>query len=335
MHVRMTPRRSTPLFASALCVALLWSAAEAPVAQAGPNGFDLTRHAVPPSQILPGGPPRDGIPALLHARFVPASQSKLRPDDRVLGIAIGGSAKAYPVRILNWHEVVNDEIGGLPVVITYCPLCASGVAFDRRVEGEVIVFGVSGLLYNSNVLLYDRQSESLWTQIGMRAVAGPRTGTRLRALPLYHGTWSAWRARHPGTLVQSFDTGFSRPYNRDPCAGYPSTQRLMFPVEPRSDRLPPKALILGLALDGEARAYPLDDLRATTGPVRDRLAGREARIVYDQKAGTASVQDKEGREFPTIVTYWFAWYAFHPDTGLWRGAPSPRRRNPAGLRWSG
>ncbi|MDP3937449.1 MAG: DUF3179 domain-containing protein [Deltaproteobacteria bacterium] len=292
--------------------------------RAGPNGFDLTRHAVPPSQILSGGPPRDGIPALLHARFVPASQSQLQPDDRVLGIAIGGRAKAYPLRILNWHEVVNDEIGGLPVVITYCPLCASGVAFDRRVDGQTLVFGVSGLLYNSNVLLYDRQSESLWTQIGMRAVAGPRTGARLRSLPLYHGTWSAWRARHPGTLVQSFDTGFIRSYDRDPYVDYPATQRLMFPVEPRSNRLPAKTLILGVEQAGEARAYPLGDLRGTAGPVRDRLGGREVRIVYDLEAGTATVLDEKGREIQSLVTYWFAWYAFHPDTGLWQGTASSR-----------
>lgn len=324
MPAFVTRRRSTSVSATAVCVALLWSAAAASGVRAGPNGFDLTHHAVPPSQILPGGPPRDAIPALLHVRFESASRSQLKPDDRVLGIAIGGKAKAYPVRILNWHEVVNDEIGGLPVVITYCPLCASGVAFERRVKGQTLVFGVSGLLYNSNVLLYDRQTESLWTQIGMRAVAGPRTGTRLRTIPLYHGTWSAWRARHPGTLVESFDTGYLRSYDRDPYAGYAASERLMFPVVPRSDRLPAKTLVLGVEKHGEFRAYPLDALRAASGPVRDQLGARRVRIVYDREAGTATVLDVKGREVPSLVTYWFAWSAFHPDTGLWRGAGSPR-----------
>ena len=324
MFALMSNRRLAALFLPAVCLLLLGSVAAVHGAEPGLNGFDLSRHAVPPSEILSGGPPRDGIPALTHSRSILAAEAQLLPDDRVLGIEIGGIAKAYPVRLLNWHEVVNDDIAGTPVVITYCPLCASGVAFDRRVDGETLVFGVSGLLYNSNVLLYDRQSENLWTQIGMKALAGPRTGTGLRPLPLYHGTWSAWRARHPKTLVASFETGYTRDYKHDPYVDYAATQRLMFPVEPRSDRLPAKTLILGLALGGEARAYPLDGLRATSGPVHDRLAGQKLRIVYDRRAGTASVEDEKGREVPALVTYWFAWYAFHPDTNLWRNAPLTR-----------
>jgi len=294
-------------------------------AAAGPNGFNLTRHAVPPSRILKGGPPRNAIPALVNPLFVPGSRSTLLPDDRVLGLSFNGNAKAYPVRILNWHELVNDTLGGVPVAITYCPLCASGVAFDRGKGGVVPTFGVSGLLYNSNMLLYDHASESLWTQMGMRAITGPRTGDRLDQLPLYHGTWAGWLKKHPRTLALSFDTGHQRDYQRDPYATYHTSPRLYFPVDAESAALPRKALILGVILGGVARAYPLTELARHDGPLSDRIGNRSVAIHFDSSANSPKVTGPTGKEMPGIVSYWFAWYAFYPETTLWR---SPPRESP-------
>lgn len=287
-------------------------------ALAGPNGFSLSRHAVPPAKILRGGPPRDGIPALRDPAFVAAHEAGLRPGDRVIGIVAGGTAKAYPVRILNWHELVNDTVGGIPVAITYCPLCASGVAFDRRIDGRLLTFGVSGLLYNSNMLLYDRESESLWTQMGMRAIAGPRTGQRLTPLPIFHGKWAAWRSRHPDTRVLSFDTGHSRDYTRDPYAGYENSSRLYFPVENESALLPPKTLVFGVARAGAARAYPLETLGERKRDIRDLFGEEIVRIRLDSASGSPRATAADGTEIPGVVAYWFAWYAFYPETTLWR-----------------
>jgi hypothetical protein len=168
------------------------------------SDFDLSKRSVPLDQILPGGPGKDGIPALLSPRFVRVLDATFLTDsDRVLGLDLAGDAKAYPVKILNWHEIVNDAVGGKQVVITYCPLCGSGIAFDATVQGKLHTFGVSGLLYQSDLLMYDHQSESLWSQIAMEAVAGPLTGTRLVPLFLEHTSWADWKAKHPTTVVLS------------------------------------------------------------------------------------------------------------------------------------
>jgi hypothetical protein len=154
------------------------------------NGFEIRRPLVPRDEIVQGGPPRDGIPALDEPDSVEAGDARfLKPDDRILGISLRGAARAYPIRILNYHEVVNDRIGTEPVVITYCPLCGSGMAFSSEVGGRLLTFGVSGLLYNSDVLLFDRQTESLWSQLRKQAVTGPLKGQELEMLPVAHTAW--------------------------------------------------------------------------------------------------------------------------------------------------
>jgi hypothetical protein len=183
-------------------LALLVVAASAAAAQTrGPseyNGFDVSGALIPVGAIERGGPPRDGIPAIDRPQFVSAARAGLRADDRILGLAFNGVTRAYPVRILNWHEVVNDRFGEVPVAITYCPLCGTGVAFDARLGERVLDFGVSGLLYNSDVLLYDRGTQSLWSQSMQLAVTGPLKGTRLQALSLEH---TSWQTGTPGTLA--------------------------------------------------------------------------------------------------------------------------------------
>ncbi|PJA16725.1 MAG: hypothetical protein CO113_15630 [Elusimicrobia bacterium CG_4_9_14_3_um_filter_62_55] len=168
--------------------AALLAAVSAQAAPARLNGFDLEGSLVPAADIHRGGPPKDGIPALSDPRFVAAADAELSPEDRVVGVASGGVAKAYPIRILNWHEVVNDAFGARRIAVTYCPLCGTAMVFDAVAGGRRRAFGVSGLLYNSDVLLYDRESESLWSQVLKRAVSGPEKGTALTQIPARHTT---------------------------------------------------------------------------------------------------------------------------------------------------
>ncbi|MBL8323511.1 MAG: DUF3179 domain-containing protein [Rubrivivax sp.] len=281
------------------------------------NGFDLRDALVPVQAIERGGPPRDGIPAIDRPKFVPAARAALKDPDRVLGVALNGVARAYPVRILNWHEIVNDRFGAQAVAVTYCPLCGTGMAFDARIGAREASFGVSGLLYNSDVLLYDRATESLWSQVMAKAVTGPLKGAVLVPLPLAHTSWAAWRARHPGTEVLSTDTGFERDYERDPYDGYEKIQRLMFDVQHRDARLPLKEWVLGLRVGGEAKAYPFSLLERRVdakGRLADRIGGQRVEVRFDRTHRSAEAFDAEGRPLPGVMAYWFAWVAFHPQT---------------------
>lgn len=285
------------------------------------NGFRLDEAAIPVEEIHHGGPPRDGIPAIDRPLFVPAgAATHLRADDRVLGVVRGDIARAYPIAILNWHEVVNDRFGDEAVTVTFCPLCGTGMAFAARIDGRDLVFGVSGLLYNSDVLLYDRQTESLWSQIMSRAVSGPMRGKALEFLPTAHTSWADWRRRHPHTQVLSPETGFGRNYGRDPYAEYRDSENLMFPVNTRDRRLHPKEQVIGVAIAGEYKAYPFSALaRAGETVIADRVGGAPITIVFDPRARTGRVLDDQGKEVPSLIAFWFAWLAFHPETGLFEG----------------
>ena len=290
------------------------------------NGFDVANASVPTQAILRGGPPKDGIPAIDQPKFQRAGEARLADADRVLGVARGGVARAYPVRILNWHEVVNDRFGDDAVVVTYCPLCGTGMAFDARLDGSARRFGVSGLLYNSDVLLFDRETESLWSQIMQTAISGPLKGRRLQALPLTHTSWADWRKRHPATQVLSTDTGFARDYGRDPYAGYDGVQQLMFDVQHRDERFRLKEWVLGIEVGGTHKAYPFSLLaRAVdkSGELVDTVAGRRMRIRYDPQHGSAEALDEQGRAWPGTMAFWFAWVAFHPQTEVLKLPRSP------------
>lgn len=294
-------------------------------------GFDLRRHSVPPEQILSGGPKKDGIPALLDPEFVTAKEAErfLQPTDRIVGLSIGDAARAYPLRILAWHEIVNDALDDQPVMVTYCPLTGSAVAFDRTIGGTPTTFGVSGLLYESNVLLYDHETESLWSQLGGAAVAGARTKTPLRVVPASVTTWGVWQRDHPRTLVLSADTGFGRDYTVDPYAGYHASSRVMFPVARSDDRLPAKARVFGLADGSDVVAYPLSILKHA-GIIPDRLAGRDVTIEYDLESEAVRARATASREeLPGVEVYWFAWAAFHPETRIWGPSPADGIRAPS------
>lgn len=279
------------------------------------NGFDLSNSAIPEEKIHSGGPPRDGIPSIDRPKFVPASEADfIREKDRVIGIFHSGMAKAYPIKILNWHEIVNDDVANLPIVVTYCPLCGTGMVFRADDYGD---FGVSGLLYNSDVLMYDRETESLWSQIMAEAISGPRRGAELKALPTSHTSWRDWLSRYPDTLVLSTDTGFRRDYKRSPYLGYASSPKLLFDVEFRNSAFRNKELVLGVTVDGTHKAYPFNVLkRHGQAEFFDQVGTQQLRIVWSKSEKTATVFDQNGEEIPSLIAYWFAWYAFHPDTGI-------------------
>ena len=285
------------------------------------NGFNLEQALIPADQIHRGGPPRDGIPSLEYPEFIPATEAGyLRAADRVLGIAVNGWARAYPVRILNFHEIVNDVVAGQRVVITYCPLCLSGMAFRPAVDGRELEFGVSGLLYNSDVLLYDRQTESLWSQISRTAISGPLKGQQLDVLPLAHTTWRDWQERHPDTLVLSMNTGHLRDYRSDPYRDYRTGGQLYFPVSAESRKYSRKSMTLGLEIDGEFKAYPFAELKKSPPSFIDTFQGRTFEVRYDDKNKSATIIAENGEELPTLIAYWFAWFAFHPETEIFEAS---------------
>jgi hypothetical protein len=279
------------------------------------NGFDLADSLLPSKEIRRGGPPRDGIPAVYAPKFVRAdAQDDLDEGARVLGVFVGGIAKAFPVTILEHHEVVNDWTQETHMVVTYCPLCGSGMVFRSGEDGKA-VFGVSGLLYNSDVLLYDHETESLWSQILGMAVTGPKRGEELGSIPVVHTNWASWLERHPDTYVMTRETGYSGiDYRSGPDAykGYERSRRIWFPVANKDKRYHPKAWILGIQLDGITKAYPFEELARTEGIVHDRLGDTAIVVHYD--GDSAWAEDEAGQLLPAVRLFWFAWIGFHPDT---------------------
>ena len=291
------------------------------------NGFRIDDPLIPADAIEKGGPPRDGIPSIDSPLFVAAADADfLEPDDRVLGITHGERSKAYPVRILNHHEIVNDWINEQPVVVTYCPLCGSGVAFSGTVDGSELTFGVSGLLYNSDVLLYDRKTGSLWSQIAGKSINGPLKGSKLVQWPLQHTTWENWLQRHPDTQVLSTNTGFAFiDYDSDPYRQYRNSSRLWFSVSNKDKRLRNKDWVLGVTVGEEFRAYPFRSLKKYESPIEDRIGDIAITIQFDSKHQTVAALDQDGKHLQSIQLYWFAWAAFHPDTSIWNCDDGSRR----------
>jgi len=291
---------------------------------AGPaNGFDLSNATLPREEILHGGPPRDGIPALSDPKLIAAVDAEyLEPTDRVVGITLKDQSRAYPIAILNWHEIVNDEIDGQRFAVTYCPLCGTAVAFDATIDGRPTDFGVSGLLYNSDVLLYDRDTESLWSQILSESVSGKRVGQKLTPLPISHTTWRDWFEQHPDTLVLSDDTGHSRDYRRDPYAGYEESRHTYFAVNNEApDSYHPKEIVAGLEVEGVYKAYPFIELdKQGRNQFSDNVNGTRFNFSWDTENRSLTITDTGGQKVASIQGFWFAWFAFHPDTEIFKAA---------------
>jgi hypothetical protein len=281
------------------------------------KGFDLENATIPLKDIKDGGPRRDGIPSIDKPAFLSiAAAGYLKDEDLVMSVSHRGTTRAYPIRILNYHEIVNDSIDDLFFSVTYCPLCGTGMVFNREIEGEVTTFGVSGLLYQSDVLLYDRASESLWTQLRMRSVAGSRVGQQLEWLASEFMTWVTWKERYKDGEVFFDKTGQRRNYRTTPYVGYEKTDRVYFPVPHYRDDLGIKHKILGIDVGGTATAYDLDIFIPGKKFV-DKVGDRTIHVSFNSQTQHAVVVDVDsGDLIPHVFAFWFAWQAFYPETRL-------------------
>jgi hypothetical protein len=268
--------------------------------------------------VASGGPGKDGIPPIDRPVFVPGGQVDfLADDDPVFGLVYRGEARAYPQMVLVWHEIVNDTVAGKRVAVTYCPLTGTVIGFP----GES-TFGTTGNLVNSNLLMYDRQTDSEWPQLLGTAIRGPRKGEHLRTVPLVWTSWKAWRTTHPDSHVLSTETGVLRQYGNDPYGSYPRRSGYYFkegphfPVWAYDDTIPPKDVVIGIR-SGDATVAVHRDLVRRTRSVLVTVGGTPLNVEWDAALDTARVAGA-GDTVDALDAMWFAWYAFHPDTEVLR-----------------
>ncbi|HKL04600.1 MAG TPA: DUF3179 domain-containing protein [Roseovarius sp.] len=276
------------------------------------------------SEIISGGPPKDGIPALSDPDFLPAAQdTRIAPREPVITLEIDGATpRAYPLRYLTWHEIVNDSVAGVPVAVTFCPLCNSGMVFDRRVSEGTLEFGVSGKLRHSDMIMYDRQTQSWWQQAVGEAIVGKLTGTELRALPGWMESWDSFRSRNPDGLVMD-QPAYPRRYGANPYQGYDtSAQPFLYNGEAPPHGIDPLARVVRV----DDKAWPLERVRREGGVQEAGVtitwqAGQAsaldtADIGKGREVGNVRVRDAQARDLPFDVMFAFAFHAFWPD-GRW------------------
>ena len=270
---------------------------------------------VPAEHILPGGPKRDEIPSVDAPRFASLEEATwVLAENPVIGVSLEGESHVYPVHVIERHQVVNDVLGGKPIVVTYDPLAGSPRAYERSVEGRVLEFGVAGLLYNANFLLYDRATESLWCQLRGDAIAGPLAGRQLRRIEARQETLASWLERHPDSRVLALPSD-TIDYRYSPFTSYWLSNRVPSRVDAEDPRFHAKEVVLGVAKDGKARAYLGSLVTAAGGSLDDEFQGRKLRIDYSSRDAVFRYQIPADVE--VTEAYWFAWKAFHPDTEVW------------------
>ncbi len=275
-------------------------------------------------EILSGGPPKDGIPAIDAPNFIAAAEeTRIGDREPVITLEIEGAVpRAYPIRYLTWHEIVNDEVGDIPVAVTFCPLCNSGITFDRRVEGQILSFGVSGKLRNSDMVMYDRETESWWQQAIGEGIVGEMTGVELVALPTWMESWAEFKARNPDGAVMD-EPGWPRPYGQNPYTNYDSSRKpFLYNGEMPPHGIPALARVVRVG----DRAWPVERLRETpevteAGVTLTWAAGQasalDSRNIADGRdVGTIRVRDAAGNDLPHDVMFAFAFHAFWPE-GEW------------------
>ena len=280
------------------------------------------------SEILSGGPPKDGIPALSDPDFIPVTrESRIAGREPVITVEIDGQTpRAYPIRYLTWHEIVNDRIGNLPVAVTFCPLCNSALTFDRRVKGRVLTFGVSGKLRKSDMVMYDRETQSWWQQALGQGIVGEMNGVELRMIASWMESWDQFKARNPQGLVMA-RPDHTRDYGRNPYVRYDSAKRpFLYSGERPPHGIEPLARVVRVG----ARAWPMERLRrageiSEAGVVISWVAGQASaldagQIAQGKEVGTIRVRDGAGRDVAHDVMFAFAFHAFWPK-GKWMLAP--------------
>jgi hypothetical protein len=269
---------------------------------------DFSEHSVSYEEISSGGPPKDGIPAIDEPRFVGVEEAEewLEPEEPVILLESAGAARAYPLQIITWHEIVNDRVGGQPVTVTFCPLCNTAIAFEGELDGRELTFGTTGRLRFSNLIMYDRQTESWWQQATGEAIVGELTGAELSTIPAPIVSWEDFRSSHPEGEVLSRETGYNRNYGENPYVGYDDVDSTPFlydgPETP--GELPPMARVITVDAEEEPVAYPyviLQELRA----VNDSVDGEPVAVLWER--GTASALDESsidaGRDVGSAAVY--------------------------------
>ncbi len=248
------------------------------------KGTTATRKwLIPEGQVRDGGPGKDGIPSVDNPQFIAVGEVDfLQDDDLVEGVVYKGKQRAYPHAILDWHEIVNDDFDDISYALTYCPLTGTGIAWDRVVDGQLTTFGVSGKLYNNNLMPYDRRTDSYWSQLKLLCVNGTLIGTEAATFPTIETTWKTWKKMYPNSEVLSKNTGYSRNYGVYPYGGYKTdNDYLLFPNSINDDRLPSKERVLGVLNKGANRVYSLN-LFATPKVIFDTLGDDELIVIGSQ-----------------------------------------------------
>ena len=303
-------------------------------------------------EIVWGGVRKDGIPALTYPTMIGANEAAyIGNDELVFGISINGDARAYPYRFMDWHEMLNDRIGGVSVSLAYCTLCGSGILYKTKIDSndEPIIFGSSGFLYRSNKLMYDQKTHSLWNQFSGEPVVGELVNKdiKLEVLPLVTTTWEEWRKQYPDTKIMSSETGFIRDYTPGAAYGaYFFSDELMFPASVKDETLKKKEKVFGLRLSGANKAWPLTLFKKPT-VIHDQVGIIPIVLIGDAKFETVRAYRSEGIRFkltengqliadnkewqwtekeligpnnkklsrlPGHIAYWFAWSGYFPDT---------------------
>lgn len=320
---------------------------------------DEEKHTVPLDQIVSGGPPPDGIPSIDTPKFVSLAEGNkfLQDMELVVGLNVNGDIRAYPLQILVWHEIVNDNVGGMPVAVTYCPLCFTNQVFNRIINGTAVEFGTSGKLYNSNLVMYDRTSKSLWSQALGEGIVGQYAGVKLERIPFDVAYWKEWKKLYPSTKVLSRDTGSTRPYGADPYGDYYTNADVLFPVSNRDERLGLKEIVIGLENGEQYKAYNIEDIQ-NQKIINDQVNNKSLALVslypfmvraYDPIVNGETLKFEyinETNNFVDTLTesqwnfdghsidgplkgsvlirlpfdegFWFEWVAFHPKTKLYQ-----------------
>lgn len=320
------------------------------------TGVDLNRWLVPQDEVLDGGPGKDGIPSVDNPKFSSVDDiDQSLMSELVLGIVHNGKARAYPHPILDWHEIVNDDLENLSVAITYCPLTGTGIGWNRMINGSLTTFGVSGLLYNSNLMPYDRTTDSTWSQQRMECVNGSLVESTPDAIMLTETTLSTWVEAYPDTEVMNEDTGFGRSYGSYPYGDYKTNQeRILFPLSNADTRLPNKERVLGILIGEKSYAVPFNADNTATEVFQKELDGVDVVIVRSTSKnfiqafnnptslgfetvndGTGIMKDNEGNTYDltgnvvngpsagsrltqpvSFIGYWFSWGTFYPEIEL-------------------
>ena len=302
--------RPAAVLVPGLCAVLLSVLAVPAHGQAMPTWefpkTDFERRTIDWSEIMSGGPPRDGIPAVDEPRYATAAEAGewLDPDEPVIAVELGGEARAYPLQILIWHEIANDVLAGAPIAVTFCPLCNSAIVFDRRLDGEVLDFGTTGRLRMSDLVMYDRQTETWWQQLTGEGLIGEHAGRTLMRLPARIVAWNDFRTAFPSGRVLSRETGHTRAYGSNPYAGYDSTPQPFLLRGTPDPRLPAMERVLHVTAGGAERIYPFGAF--TDEPVINDEVGGEPVVVMSE-AGTLSVLDErriaDSRRIPSAAAY--------------------------------